>query len=144
MIIITSFTFLCLNFSSVMDFIFLSLITLSVGFAATSLKDLLGDSPVMFFQHSWSYLNPSFIIHPAPAHLVCHDPLCDLLICFPPSNSLHICIIIAFYQICCKVSNKRSLWINMSLSISKLILTWACLQWIVYHKSFGCQEVIWL
>ena len=74
------------------SFSVLKLITLSVRFAATSLKDLLGDSPVMLCQHGGPQLGASFILNPAPAHLLCHDPLSDLLICFPPSNLLRICI----------------------------------------------------
>ena len=56
---------------------------------------------------------------------------------------------IAFCQICSEVSYKMSLRIDVSLLITKLILTYlvavllysqVCLQWIVYHITFGCQE----
>ena len=60
--------------------------------AAASLKTLDGSVWTAFCHVVGPHPAPSLQRSPAPAHRPCHDPAWLLLICFPPSNLLRMCI----------------------------------------------------
>ena len=80
------------TFTSSFAFLFLSDYNFLTERSTVSVKALLRDELVISFQISGPHCLPLFCCKPAPIHRYSHDPLCDLLITFPPSNLDRMCI----------------------------------------------------
>ena len=96
-----------------------------------------------FSQHFGPHSGPSFTLRAAPAHLASQEPLCDLLICFPPSN-LHLMFMYPSAKFVVKFPRIEMI-VNM---LNIICFTYLLVGWILqlisqqfseYHISFADQ-----
>jgi len=80
------------NFAAGLTLRFRSLSVSLIALAADSLKMSDGSVSTTFAHNVGPHPAPSLQCRPAPAHQPSHEPAWLLLICFPPSNLLLMCI----------------------------------------------------